>query len=77
MEKIIATLENYFKHDYEKEKEQYLNNLMRFFFKDKSTATSIELFKEFQKKFENEIAKKGMDGLVEHTICEEYFDKKS
>lgn len=59
------------------EKEQTLNSLMTLIFKDKKTVDSIKIFEDFKKKFEQEIAKRGIDALIEHATCEKYFDEKA
>ncbi len=76
MKKILFTIQQVFKTDTTFENEQTLNNLMGLIFTEKKTAQSIKLFEDFKYKFEQEIAKRGIDGLIEHTICEEYFDRK-
>jgi hypothetical protein len=75
MRKIFLIIEGAFKPDENFEREQAVNSLMNLIFKEKKTADSIKIFEDFKKKFDQEIAKRGIDGLIEHTICEEYFDR--
>lgn len=75
MKKIILIFQEAFKSDENFEREQIVNSLMTVIFKDKETKQSIQLFQDFKKKFEQEIAKRGIDGLIEHTNCEDYFRK--
>ena len=46
---------------------------MKLIFNEKKTSQSIKLFKDFQKKFEQEISERGINGLIENSLCEEYF----
>lgn len=75
MKKILAKIQNSFKPDQKAEQEQTINSLMNLIFKEESTHQSIKLFEQFKNKFEQEIANRGIQGLLEHTTCEEYFDR--
>lgn len=75
MKKFLITIQEIFKTDTNFEHKQALNSLMTLILKDKKTADSIKLFEDLRYKFEQEIAKRGIDVLIEHTTCEEYFDK--
>lgn len=77
MKKLLIIFTEAFKSDENFERQQIVNNLMNLIFKEKETAESIKLFEDFKKKFEQEIAKRGIDGLIENTICEEYFNTNS
>ena len=40
------------------------------------TKTAIDLQKEFNKRFESEIARRGLEAQIEAIDCEEYFNKQ-
>jgi hypothetical protein len=75
MKKILEKVQNVFKHDQALEQEQTINSLMNLIFKEQNTHTSIKLFEKFKIRFEQEIANRGIESLIEHTTCEEYFDR--
>lgn len=75
MKKIFITVQNAFKSDETFEHEQTVNSLMNLIFKEQKTQSSIKLFEDFKRKFEQEIATRGIESLIEHTTCQEYFDK--
>jgi hypothetical protein len=75
MKKILISVQNAFKGDDNFEHQQKINSLMTILFKENETATSITIFEALRKSFEKEIARKGIEGLIEHTHCEEYFDR--
>jgi hypothetical protein len=77
MKKILIGFQEVFKNDEVFENEQTINSLMNLIFKEKKTDVSIKLFENFKKKFEQEIAKRGIDSLIEHTTCSEYFYKST
>ena len=56
---------------------QTINSLMAATFNNKQTSESIKIFEDFQKSFEAEIAKRGLDGLIENQNSEEYFNNKA
>ncbi|QHB38789.1 hypothetical protein snork62_gp029 [Flavobacterium phage vB_FspS_snork6-2] len=51
-----------------------VNGMMKIAFKS-DTKTAIELQTEFNKRFESEIAKRGLDAQIEAIDCEDYFNK--
>lgn len=69
-------LKDVFKDNETFEREQTINYLMNLVFKQKKTESAILIFEEFKIKFEQEIAKRGIDSMIEQTTCEEYFDRK-
>ena len=75
MKKMLTNFQNVFKNNETFEHQQKVNSLMNLIFQEKETAVSIKIFKDVKKKFEQEIAKRGIDGLIEHTTCQEYFHK--
>lgn len=75
MRKIIISFQKAFKSDDNFEHLQAINSLMRTTFNENTTADSIKIFEGFKKTFETEIAKRGIDSLIENTTCEEYFDR--
>lgn len=72
----LKKIQNAFKDDPKSDNVESVNNLMCLIFKEKTTTNSIKIFTEFQKQFEKEIAKRGLDACIEQTVCEEYFYKK-
>ena len=77
MRKIIISFQKAFKSDDNFEHLQAINSLMATTFNNKQTSESIKIFEDFQKSFEAEIAKRGLDGLIENQNCEEYFNNKA
>jgi len=75
MKKLFQQIQSVFKHNETLEQEQItINSLMNLIFKEENTTdNSIKLFQKFKNKFEQEIAKRGIDSLMEHTACEDYF----
>ncbi len=78
IKQIVTAFENYQKESKAKqEKKDFqisVNGMMKVAFKT-DTKTAIELQKEFNKRFESEIAKRGIDAQIEAIDCEEYFNK--
>jgi hypothetical protein len=74
MKKILMSFHNAFKSDENFEHLQVVNFLMGTILKENTTRTSIKLFEDFKNAFEQEIAKRGIESLMEHTTCQEYFD---
>lgn len=73
---LLKIEEKIFKKDEQKQEENEIaNHLMRLIFKDRGTSSSIQLFVSLKEKFDKEIAKRGIDSLIEHTDCEDYFRK--
>ena len=77
MRKIIISFQKAFKADEHFEHLQTINSLMATTFNNKQTSESIKIFEDFQKSFEAEIAKRGLDGLIENQNSEEYFNNKA
>ena len=75
MKKIFLFIGEALKPDENIERDQAVNSLMTLIFKDKKTEDSIKEFEEFKNKFDQEIANRGINALIEHTTCEEYFDR--
>ena len=75
MKKIFLSVQKAFKSDDNFEHRQTINSLMTIVFKENPTDASIKIFEDFKKSFEQEIAKRGIDGLIENTTCQEYFDR--
>nr|WP_315173643.1 hypothetical protein [uncultured Flavobacterium sp.] len=75
MKKIITSVKNAFIFDENFTHMQLVNSLMTTIFKENPTATSIKIFEDFKKAFEQEIAKRAIDSLIENTTCQEYFDR--
>ena len=75
MKKLFISFQKAFKADEHFEHLQTINSLMATTFNENTTADSIKIFEGFKKKFETEIAKRGIDSLIENTTCEEYFDR--
>lgn len=75
MKKILQQIKNAFKSE-EKNDDQkdMVNHLFRLIFNEKDTVSSINTFKELKRKVDNEIAKRGIESLIVHTECEDYFD---
>ncbi len=78
IKQIVTAFENYQKESKAKqEKKDFeiaINGMMKVAF-SKDTKTAIELQKEFNKRFESEIAKRAIDAQIEDATCEEYFNK--
>jgi hypothetical protein len=53
-----------------------LNALMKLVFKDKKTFEAINLMEQFKVKFDQEIAKRGIESAIENNDCEEYLSNK-
>jgi hypothetical protein len=48
---------------------------MTILFQENDTANSIKAFEGLRNSFEKEIARKRIEGLIEHTNCQEYFER--
>lgn len=59
-----------------KENQLQLNALMKIVFKDKKTFEAINLMEQFKVKFDQEIAKRGIESAIENNDCEDYFQNK-
>ncbi len=77
MKKLFISFQKAFKADEHFERLQTINSLMATTFNNKQTSESIKIFEDFQKSFEAEIAKRGLDGLIENQNSEEYFNNKA
>jgi hypothetical protein len=75
MKNIILTVKKAFKSDENSTSEQQLevNLLMKITFDGKKTVDSIKTFEAYKKKFEQELAKRAIDGLIEQANCQDYF----
>lgn len=52
-----------------------INQMMHLAFKS-DTKTAINIQEEFNKRFDSEIAKRGIEAQIEAIDCEDYFNKK-
>ena len=77
MKKLFISFQKAFKSDDNFERLQVINSLMGTTFDGKTTSDSIKIFEDFKKTFETEIAKRGLDGLIENQNSEEYFNNKA
>ena len=81
MKKLIEFYNAYQKQNKEQEQKKKIQNaingLRKITFLDKSTAESIEIKKQFDILFDQEIAKRGIDAQIEAIDCEEYFNKQA
>lgn len=79
LNQIKNAFENYQKESKEKQAkkdfELSVNQMMHLAFKS-DTKTAIDLQKEFNKRFESEIARRGLEAQIEALDCEEYFNKQ-
>lgn len=79
LNQIKTAFENYQKESKEKQAkkdfELSVNQMMHLAFKS-DTKTAIDLQKEFNKRFESEIARRGLEAQIEALDCEEYFNKQ-
>lgn len=79
MKKLIEFYNAYQKQNKEQEQKKKIqiaiNGLRKITFLDKSTAEAIEIKKQFDTLFDQEIAKRGLDAQIEAIDCEEYFNK--
>ena len=80
MKKLIEFYNAYQKQNKEQEQKKKIQNaingLRKITFLDKSTAEAIEIKKQFDILFDQEIAKRGIDAQIEAIDCEEYFSKQ-
>lgn len=74
MNKLINRLKEMFINDKHKH-DDIINHILLILFQNKTTEESLECFKELKNRFDKEIAKRGINSLIEHTACEDYFDK--
>ena len=78
IKQIVTAFENYQKESKAKQEikdfQISVNGMMKVAFKT-DTKTAIELQKEFNKRFESEIAKRAIEAQIEDATCEEYFNK--
>lgn len=77
MRKLLISFQKAFKPDEHFEHLQAINSLMSITFNNKQTSESIKIFEDFKKSFETEIAKRGLDSLIENANCEKYFNNKA
>ena len=81
MKKIIEFYNAYQKQNKEQEQKKKtqnaINGLIKITFLDKSTTEAIEIKKQFDILFNQEIAKRGIDAQIEAIVCEEYFNKQN
>lgn len=79
LSQIKTAFENYQKESKAKQAkkdfELSVNQMMHLAFKS-DTKTAIDLQKEFNKRFESEIARRGLEAQIEALDCEEYFNKQ-
>jgi len=80
MKKLITQFKEWQKKKaIEQEKKDFelaINSMMKLAF-EKDTQSAIEKRIAFSKEFDSEIAKRGLEALIEHQDCEDYFNKKS
>lgn len=81
MKKLIEFYNAYQKQNKEQEQKKKIQNaingLRKITFLDKSTSEAIEIKKQFDILFDQEIAKRGIDAQIEAIDCEEYFNKQA
>ena len=80
IKQIVTAFENYQKESKAKQEikdfQISVNGMMKVAFKT-DTKNAIELQKEFNKRFESEIAKRSIEAQIEDATCEEYFNKQA
>lgn len=79
MKKLIDFYKEYQKSNEKKEQQKKIQNavngLRKITFLDKSTSEAIEIKKQFDVLFNQEIAKRGIEANIEIADVEQYFSK--